>query len=81
MADQPDPRVAAYRGVALNKTTAAPAGLLNSPERPAGVQDAAYKAMYAQWKDSSDPERREEAWNFLMKHTGLNQGLNQNARA
>ena len=80
MADQPDPRVAAYRGVALNKTTAAPAGLLNSPERPAGVQDAAYKAMYAQWKDSSDPERREEAWNFLMKHTGLNQGLNQNAR-
>ena len=81
MADQPDPRVAAYRGVALNKTTAAPAGLLSESTHPAGVQDAAYKAMYAQWKDSSDPERREEAWNFLMKHTGLNQGLNQNARA
>ncbi len=81
MADQPDPRVAAYRGVALNKTTAAPAGLLSESTRPAGVQDAAYKAMYAQWKDSSDPELREEAWNFLMKHTGLNQGLNQNARA
>ena len=77
MADQPDPRVAAYRGVALNKTTAAPAGLLNSPERPAGVQDAAYKAMYDQWRNSPDPELRENALGFLMERAGLT----QNARA
>jgi len=72
MADQPDPRVAAYRGVALTKTSA-PAGLLNNPERPAGVQDAAYRAMHDQWKHSPDPELRENALAFLMKHTGLSQ--------
>ena len=72
MADQPDPRVAAYRGVALNKTTAAPAGLLNSPaQRPAGAQDAAYKAMYDQWRNSPDPELRENALGFLMERAGL----------
>jgi len=77
MADQPDPRVAAYRGVALNKTSAAPAGLLDSPQRPAGAQDAAYKAMYDQWRNSPDPELREDALGFLMERAGLT----QNARA
>jgi len=71
MADQPDPRVAAYRGVALNKTTAPPAGMLDSPERPAGVQDVAYKAMYEQWQNSTDPEQRENAWKFLTERLGL----------
>ena len=78
MADQPDPRVAAYRGVAYNQTPAPPAGLLNSPDqRPAGVPDAAYKAMYDQWRNSPDPELRENALKFLMERTGLT----QNARA
>ena len=71
MADQPDPRVAAYRGVALNKTSAAPAGLLDSPERPAGFPDAAYKAMYEQWENTTDPELRENAWKFLTERLGL----------
>ena len=72
MADQPDPRVAAYRGVALNKTSAAPAGLLDSPEqRPAGASDAAYKAMYEQWENTTDPELRENAWRFLTERAGL----------
>lgn len=74
MANQPDPRVAAYRGIAHNQTTAAPAGLLNSPDqRPAGVPDAAYKAMYDQWRNSPDPELRENALKFLMERTGLTQ--------
>ena len=78
MADQPDPRVAAYRGVAYNQTPAPPAGLLNSPDqRPAGVPDVAYKAMYDQWRNSPDPELRENALKFLMERTGLT----QNARA
>jgi hypothetical protein len=78
MADQPDPRVAAYRGITLNQTPEAPAGLLNSPERPVGVQDAAYKAMYDQWRNSPNPELRENALKFLMEHAGL---TSQNARA
>ena len=71
MADQPDPRVAAYRGPVLPKTAAAPAGPLSSPQHPAGAQDIAYRAMYDQWRNSPDPGLREDALNFLLKRSGL----------
>jgi hypothetical protein len=72
IADQPDPRVEAYRGPVFNKTSAPPAA---QPMTAAGYEDrvrtAVVKTMYDQWRNSPVAELREEAWNFLLKEAGI----------
>jgi hypothetical protein len=72
IADQPDPRVEAYRGPVFNKTSAAAAP---QPVTAAGYEDrvktAVVKTMYDQWRNSPIPELREEAWQFLLKEAGI----------
>lgn len=71
IADQPDPRVTAYRGPVLNKTSAAPA----APLDPRGYEDRVranvLHTMYDQYRNSADPTLREEAWHFLLKEAGI----------
>ena len=50
IASQPDPAVTAYRGAAIAKSSAAPAGPLTVPQRAEHAQDTAYRAMYDQWR-------------------------------
>ena len=71
IADQPDPAVTAYRGAAIAKSSAAPAGPLTVPQRAEHAQDTAYRAMYDQWRNTSDPDQRERAYTYLMGASGL----------
>jgi hypothetical protein len=71
IASQPDPAVTAYRGAAISKASAAPAGPLNVPQRAEHAQDTAYRAMYEQWRGTSDPDQRERAYTYLMGASGL----------
>ena len=71
IASQPDPAVTAYRGAAIAKASAAPAGPLNVPQRAEHAQDTAYRAMYEQWRGTSDPDQRERAYTYLMGASGL----------
>lgn len=71
IADQPDPRVAAYRGPVLSKTSAPPA----AQPSPRGYEDRVranvLSTMYDQYRNSADPTLREEAWHFLLKEAGI----------
>ena len=61
IADQPDPGVTAYRGVALAvtpKTSAAPAGLPTMAQRAEHAKAAVFSEMYEQWRTASNPEDR-----------------------
>ena len=71
IASQPDPAVTAYRGAAISKASAGPAGQLNVPQRAEHAQDTAYRAMYDQWRNTSDPDQRERAYTYLMGASGL----------
>ena len=71
IASQPDPAVTAYRGAAIAKASAAPAGPLTVPQRAEHAQDTAYRAMYDQWRNSPDPDLRERAHSYLMGASGL----------
>ena len=71
IAYQPDPAVTAYRGAAIAKSSAAPAGPLTVPQRAEHAQDTAYRAMYDQWRNTSDPDQRERAYTYLMGASGL----------
>jgi hypothetical protein len=71
IADQPDPAVTAYRGPAIAKTTAAPAGPAGIAERAALAQDNLVRELYATAKNSPDPQLRAEAWDHLISLHGL----------
>jgi hypothetical protein len=71
IASQPDPAVTAYRGAAIAKASAAPAGPLSVPQRAEHAQDTAYRAMYDQWRNNPDPGLREQAHAYLMGAAGL----------
>ena len=78
IADQPDPNVTAYRGVALGspatlKTSASPAGgsMAQHAER---AQATLFDAMYTQWRTAANPEDREYAWDAMREMTGLKTG-------
>ena len=71
IASQPDPAVTAYRGAAIAKSSAAPAGPLNVQQRAEHAQDTVYRAMYDQWRGSPDPDLRERAHAYLMGASGL----------
>lgn len=72
IANEPDPRVEAYRGPVFNKSSAPAAPQQNSA---AGYEDrvktAVLSTMYDQWRNSTNSELREEAWKFLLKEAGI----------
>jgi hypothetical protein len=77
IADQPDPNVTAYRGVALMGPPAAkaavPAGTM--AEHAERAQATLFNAMYTQWRTASTPEDREYAWDAMREMTGLKPGV------
>jgi hypothetical protein len=77
IADQPDPNVTAYRGVALMGPpavkAAAPAGTM--AEHAERAQATLFNAMYTQWRTASTPEDREYAWDAMREMTGLKPGV------
>jgi hypothetical protein len=74
IADQPDPNVTAYRGVALMgppaTKTVAPAGGAMA-DRAERAQQTLFNAMYEQWRTASSPEDREIAFDAMKDMTGL----------
>jgi hypothetical protein len=74
IADQPDPNVTAYRGVALMgppaTKAAAPAGGAMA-DRAERAQQTLFNAMYEQWRTASSPEDREIAFDAMKDMTGL----------
>jgi hypothetical protein len=74
IADQPDPNVTAYRGVALMGPPAtkavAPAGGAMA-DRAERAQQTLFNAMYEQWRTASSPEDREIAFDAMKDMTGL----------
>ena len=72
IANEPDPRVEAYRGPVFNKSSAPAVPQQNSA---AGYEDrvktAVLSTMYDQWRNSTNSELREEAWKFLLKEAGI----------
>jgi hypothetical protein len=76
IADQPDPNVTAYRGVALAglPKTSSPAGMPTVAQRAEHAQASVFNAMVETWRSDPDPGRREEAYQVLKSMTGLNGG-------
>jgi hypothetical protein len=74
IADQPDPNVTAYRGVALMgppAVKAAQTGGVDMSARAAHAQDTLFMAMHDQWRNHEDPGMREAALDVLKEMTGL----------
>ena len=75
IADQPDPNVTAYRGVALGspatlKASSPPAvGMM--AERREQAQATLFNEMFTQWRTAVSPEDREYAWEAMKDMTGL----------
>ena len=77
IADQPDPNVTAYRGVALagpaaQKTSPSQAGGAMMADRAERAQATLFNAMYETWRTASNPEDREIAFDAMKDMTGLN---------
>lgn len=68
IAGQPDTAGAPFRGVALTKTSAPPAGDMPDVAKSAGQAQATLMAqLFDQWRHSPNPELREAAWAELTK--------------
>jgi hypothetical protein len=76
LAELPDPREAAFRGVAHQTTTATktaglPAGARTVAESAEQAQFAVMRAMQEEARNNPDPAQREAAWAHLYKMAGL----------
>ena len=79
IADQPDPNVTAYRGVALGspatlKASSPPAAGAMMSDRAERAQATLFNAMHEQWRTAVSPEDREYAWEAMKEMTGLKSG-------
>ena len=79
IADQPDPNVTAYRGVALGspatlKASSPPAAGAMMSDRAERAQATLFNAMHEQWRTAVNPEDREYAWDAMKEMTGLKSG-------
>lgn len=75
LTDQPDPNVAAFRGIAANPmkmASARPAGVQSVAEIAERTQAMMLRELEAQWRNSSDPAQREAAWRSIVKMRGIN---------
>ena len=79
IADQPDPNVTAYRGVALARAggttkTSAQAVPGTMAERAERAQATLFNALHRDWRTAATPEDRENAWDAMREMTGLTNG-------
>jgi hypothetical protein len=68
IAGQPDTSAAPFRGVALPKTAASPAGVPFAAKSAQDAQAAAYARLYETWRTSTTPEQQEAAWGALRPY-------------
>lgn len=76
MADQPDPNVAAFKGMAQNpikQASARPAGAQSVAEVAERTQAMMLRELESEFRSSPDPSRREAAWQSMLKMRGINQ--------
>jgi hypothetical protein len=74
MAGQPDPATQAFKGMALNPVrtkAASPAGVASIAENAERTQMMILRELESEARNSPYPERREAAWNAVLKMKGL----------
>jgi len=73
MAGQPDPATQAFKGMALNpvRKNASPAGVASIAENAERTQMMILRELESEARNSPYPERREAAWNAVLKMKGL----------
>jgi Double zinc ribbon len=75
IADQPDPSMQAFKGMAVNPVrtkAASPAGVASIAENAERTQMMILRELESEARNSPYPERREAAWNAVLKMKGLN---------
>jgi hypothetical protein len=76
MADQPDPNIAPFKGMAQNplkQASARPVGAQTVAEVAERTQAMMLRELETEFRTSPDPARREAAWQSMLKMRGLNQ--------
>jgi len=72
IASQPDTSQAPLRGVALTKSSPAPAGPVSAARSAEQAQSAQLQMLHHEWRTNPDPAQREAAYRAMTTQLGIN---------